>query len=97
MKEEFDKLNKLFDSRIRVGVMSILMKANWVDFSTIKKTLGATDGNLSSHLSTLEKHNIIKLKKQFINNRPKTSYKINRQGLRKFAEHLEAFEKLTKL
>lgn len=96
MKEAFGKLNKLFDSRLRIGILSILLKSNWVDFTTLKNELGATDGNLSSHLSTLEKHNIIKLKKQFVNNRPKTSYKITRQGLRKFSEHLEAFDELTK-
>lgn len=96
MKEALNKLNKAFDNRIRVGVMSILMKNNWVDFTTLKNLLGTTDGNLSSHLSVLESHNMIKLKRQFVDNRPKTSYKISRNGLRKFTEHLEAFRELTK-
>jgi len=94
MKTIISDLNKTFDNRIRVGVMSILMRSNWVDFVTLRNTLEATDGNLSSHLSALEKQNMIKLKKQFVNNRPKTSYKISRNGLRKFTEHLIAYEKL---
>ena len=96
MKDLISKLNKLFDSRVRVGIMSILLRSNWVDFSTLKEALGTTDGNLSSHLTSLEKSNMIKLKRQFVNNRPRTSYKITRQGLRRFSEHLEAYEMLTK-
>jgi len=96
MKEIISKLNKSFDNRIRVGIMSILMKNNWVDFTTLKQLLDATDGNLSSHISSLEKQNMIKLKRQFVDNRPKTSYKITRNGLRKFSDHLKAFEELTR-
>lgn len=94
MKNILSNLNKAFDSRVRVGIMSILLKSNWVDFTALKNTLQVTDGNLSSHLSSLEKQNMIKLKKQFIENKPKTSYKISRNGLRKFNEHLNALEKL---
>jgi len=96
MKELLSNLNKAFDNRIRIGIMSILLRGNWVDFTTLRDTLKATDGNLSSHLSSLEKQNMIKLKKQFINNRPKTSYKVSRNGLRKFTLHLNALEELIK-
>jgi DNA-binding HxlR family transcriptional regulator len=94
MKDILSNLNKAFDNRIRVGIMSVLMRSNWIDFTNLRNTLGVTDGNLSSHLSALEKFNFLKVKKQFINNKPKTSYKISRQGLRKFSEHLKAYEKL---
>ena len=96
MKELLSNLNKAFDNRIRIGIMTILMRSNWVDFTTLRNTLQATDGNLSSHLSSLEKQNMIKLKKQFVGNRPKTSYKISRNGLRKFTLHLNALEQLIK-
>ena len=94
MKELLSNLNKAFDNRMRIGIMSILLRSNWVDFVTLKNTLKATDGNLSSHLSYLEKQNMIKLRKQFVNNRPRTSYKISRNGLRKFTLHLNVLEKL---
>lgn len=76
--------------------MSILLREGWVDFTVLRDTLQATDGNLSSHLSALEKENMLKIKKQFVKNRPRTSYKITRNGLRRFTLHLEAFEKLIK-
>ena len=96
MKELLSNLNKAFDNRMRIGIMSILLRSNWVDFTTLKNTLKATDGNLSSHLSYLEKQNMIKLKRHFVSNRPRTSYKISRNGLRKFTLHLNVLEKLIK-
>ena len=96
MEDKLSNLNKAFENRIRIGIMHILLKNNWVDFTTLKKILNVTDGNLSSHLSSLEKQNMIKLKKQFIDNRPKTSYKISRNGIRKFNLHLDALEYVIK-
>lgn len=96
MKEIITNLNKAFDNRIRIGIMSVLLKSNWMDFTTLRNTLQATDGNLSCHLSALEKQNMIKLKKQFVGNRPKTSYKITHNGLRKFTRHLNALDDLIK-
>ncbi len=96
MEDKLSNLNKAFENRIRIGIMHVLLKNNWVDFTTLKKILNVTDGNLSSHLSSLEKQNMIKLKKQFIDNRPKTSYKISRNGNRKFNLHLDALEYVIK-
>ena len=50
-----EKLNKAFENRIRLGVMSLLMVNNSVDFNTVKEMLKVTDGNLASHTATLEK------------------------------------------
>ena len=44
-----DDLNKAFESRIRLGIMSILMVNDSVDFNTFKELLNITDGNLASH------------------------------------------------
>ncbi len=94
MKKILQNFNSSFDNKIRIGIMSILLKENWVDFTTLRDLLGATDGNIASHLKALEKRNMIKLKKQFINNKPKTSYKVTRQGIRKFTDHLSVFDEL---
>ena len=47
-------LNKTFDNRIRLGVMSILMVNTEVSFNDLKQMLEVTDGNLATHLQTLE-------------------------------------------
>jgi len=94
MKDIIDKLNKQFESRIRLGIMSVLMVNDWIDFNSLKDLLDATDGNLSSHLNSLEKNELIEVKKEFAGRKPKTSYRATLQGRNAFKEHLEALENL---
>ena len=54
MKDYFENINKAFESKARLGIMSVLMVDEKVDFSTLKETLQLTDGNLASHLRALE-------------------------------------------
>ncbi len=91
------ELNKAFESRVRLGVMSILMVNEWVDFNTIKEMLEVTDGNIASHITALEKLKYIEVKKQFIGKKPNTSYAVTSQGRKAFAEHLDALEKLIRI
>ncbi len=44
-----NQLNKEFESRVRLGIMSVLMVNDWVDFSEMKNLLEITDGNMASH------------------------------------------------
>lgn len=87
-------LNKVFDSRIRLGIMSILMVNEEVDFGTMKELLELTDGNLASHVKALEAIAYIQTKKQFIGRKPNTKYEITELGRKSFQEHLEALSKL---
>lgn len=89
-------LNKAFDSRIRLGIMSVLMVNESADFGTIKDLLELTDGNLASHIKALEGLNYIECTKQFIGKRPNTKYTITSLGRQSFQEHLNALENLIK-
>lgn len=89
-----DKLNKDFESRVRLGIMSILMVNEWVDFTEMKTLLNITDGNLASHSSALEKSQYIEVKKEFVGKKPKTSYQVTPLGRAAFKEHLTYLEKL---
>lgn len=91
-----NNLNKTFESRIRLGVMSVLLVNDWVSFSELKELLDVTDGNLSSHIAGLEKVKYIEIKKQFIGKRPNTSFKATELGTAEFKKHLAALEKLLK-
>lgn len=90
------QLIKSFESRIRLGVMSILMVNEWVDFNTLKEMLQVTDGNLASHLKALENHKLIKVRKQFIGRKPRTTYQATEKGKNSFRQHLEALENIIK-
>lgn len=89
-----NQLNKEFESRVRLGIMSVLMVNDWVDFSEMKALLEITDGNLASHSNALEKANYIEVKKEFVGKKPKTSYRVTQSGRQAFTEHLDALEKL---
>lgn len=91
-----DKLNKDFESRVRLGIMSILMVNDWVDFTEMKTLLNITDGNLASHSSALEKSTYIEIKKEFVGKKPKTSYRVTNLGRASFVSHLNSLEKLFK-
>lgn len=97
MKNYIEDLNKAFESRMRLGIMSILMVNDFVDFSTLKEQLHVTDGNLASHLNALEKLQFIAVRKQFIGKRPNTSYAATSAGKKAFGEHLDALERLINL
>lgn len=96
MKHLIEQFNKAFESRVRLGIMSMLMVQEQVEFNTLKETLELTDGNLASHLRALEELEFIKVHKQFVGRKPKTSYQTTRQGRKAFGEHLNALETLIK-
>lgn len=92
----FKKLNKAFDSRVRLGVMSILLVNDWVDYKELKSSLNLTDGNLASHIAALEKLNYIEIRKMFVGKRPNTSYRVTLDGRKAFEEHIQGLEELLK-
>ncbi|WP_228850809.1 winged helix-turn-helix domain-containing protein [Aegicerativicinus sediminis] len=91
-----NELNKAFDHRIRLGIMSILMVNEYADFNTLKELLDVTDGNLASHLKALEQEDYIKIEKQFIGRKPNTRYQASKSGKSAFEKHIEVLEKLLK-
>lgn len=94
MKEIIANLNKEFENRIRLGIMSILVVNDWVEFNTLKTLLDLTDGNLASHISALEKTAFLEVKKEFVGKKPKTTYKVTSAGKKAFESHLNALEEL---
>ncbi|WP_346238021.1 winged helix-turn-helix domain-containing protein [Niabella insulamsoli] len=91
-----NQLNKDFESRVRLGIMSVLVVNAWVDFLEMKEHLQVTDGNLASHINALEQKKYVEVKKEFVGKKTKTSYKITKQGRQAFEAHINALEKLLK-
>jgi HxlR-like helix-turn-helix. len=96
MKVAISSLNKLFENRVRLGIMSVLIVNDSYDFNNLKETLGVTDGNLASHLKALEENKLIKVNKQFIGRKPNTSYSITETGVGLFRSHIKALEDIIK-
>ena len=96
MKEILKDLNKAFENKTRLGIMSALVVNKRMDFNSLKELLGVTDGNLASHLKSLEKSNYIQVKKEFLERKPNTSYEATKSGMTAFKKHLNAIENLLK-
>ena len=94
MKEVLAQFDKAFENKIRLGIMSALVVNDHLDFNSLKNLLGVTDGNLASHLKSLEKSEYINYRKEFLNRKPNTKYSATKKGKSAFARHIEAIEKL---
>jgi DNA-binding MarR family transcriptional regulator len=96
VKNSFQNLNKAFENKIRLGIMSILSIHSKASFNHLKEVLELTDGNLASHLKSLEKEGYISVNKSFINRKPNTKYTITSSGAKAFENHLKALEDILK-
>jgi DNA-binding HxlR family transcriptional regulator len=94
VKNPISNLQKVFESRIRLGIMSALMVNDTLDFNALKELLELTDGNLASHMKALEQQEIIVVSKQFIGRKPSTTYRATDLGKNLFRQHLAALEVL---
>ena len=72
--------------------MSALMVTDEVNFNDLKQLIDATDGNLATHLRTLEDHQYIRVQKWFIVRKTNTTYSITPEGSKAFRAHLDALE-----
>ena len=82
----------LLHQTIRSKLVSLLISNDELPFKALKKTLGVTDGNLSSHLSKLEKKEYVLIEKMFEGKRPKTIIHITPKGKEAFAKYIEALK-----
>lgn len=92
MKPYLDNINKILENKIRLGILSILAVNESVSFGELKELLSLSDGNLASHIKTLEQENYISSHKKFIGRKPNTSFSITQNGRSAFVSHLNAME-----
>jgi DNA-binding MarR family transcriptional regulator len=76
--------------------MSVLTIQDKADFNYLKEMLNLTDGNLASHLRTLENKGYISVNKKFVGRKTQTNYYATREGKIAFKQHLDALENLIK-
>jgi DNA-binding MarR family transcriptional regulator len=93
---DISRLNKDFESRVRLGIMSVLMVNDWINFNDMKALLDVTDGNLASHTNALEARAYIEVRKGFVGKKTETSYRITAFGKAAFQLHIKALSDLLK-
>lgn len=85
----FKELDPLLHSELRLGIISILITIEEADFTYLKEECNATSGNISVQLDKLQKAGYIKVKKEFIGKRPRTTCKITNLGIKAFERYVE--------
>ena len=83
----------LLHQPVRSKLLSLLITNDELPFKALKESLGVTDGNLSSHLSKLEKEEYVVIEKTFVGKRPKTVVHISQKGKDAFRAYIEALKK----
>ncbi len=97
MSIEYDALEKLFHEPNRLAIMSELCGTpEGAAFNDLKSACGLTDGNLSRHLSTLQKARVVKIKKGFVGSKPRTTISATASGRKQFLEYLSVLENVLK-
>ena len=96
MNNPIENLNKVFDSRVRLGIMSTLMVNDEINFNDLKQLIDVTDGNLASHMKSLEDSAYVKVNKGFIGRKTNTTYAVTKAGQKAFQQHLDALEEMIK-
>lgn len=75
--------------RLRIcATLNALSTGELLEFNTLKSLLGATDGNLATHLGALEKANYIAIQKDFLGKKPRTRITLTRPGRKAFERHV---------
>ncbi|MDA0751144.1 MAG: transcriptional regulator [Verrucomicrobia bacterium] len=95
--ETFNQLDKVIHEKGRMAIMSILASSSEMSFRELKEMLGMTDGNLSVHIRTLQQAGYVVVSKTFVNNRPHTSYRLTKEGIRSFEDYINLLEEIVRL
>ena len=83
----------LLHQTVRSKLVSLLIANDELPFKALKESLGVTDGNLSTHLSKLEKEGYVAIEKTFEGKRPKTTLKITTKGKKAFSDYINTLKK----
>ena len=93
----YDALERIFHEPNRLAITSALCAADdGLSFNELKETCNLTDGNLNRHLKVLEEEGVVKVRKAFVDSKPRTTVSISKVGLDRFTEYLDALSEVLK-
>jgi len=93
-KYNYKNYDSILNSPIRLAIMSLLLGSGEAEFTFIRDSIGATDGNLSRHLAKLEEEKLIEVRKEFEGKKPVTWQKLTPEGKDALYAYLAKLEKL---
>jgi DNA-binding PadR family transcriptional regulator len=87
-------LDKIIHERTRLRIFSALAAQSEMDFVSLKKLFGLSDGSLNPHLRILENNKYMSVKKKFVNRKPKTTYRLTQKGRQAFRHYIDQLEEI---
>ncbi len=90
----FQQLDKVIHEKSRMAIMSTLASCVELSFTGLRDTLGMTDGNLTTHIRTLQKSGYVSVSKRFSDNRPLTTCTLTREGREAFGGYVDLLEEI---
>jgi DNA-binding MarR family transcriptional regulator len=88
-------LDDVIHGRLRLGVVAYLSTVESASFTELRDKVGATDGNLSTHLRKLEDANYVSVDKSFVDRKPRTRVSLTDTGRKAWLAWLEQIRTLT--
>jgi DNA-binding MarR family transcriptional regulator len=90
------QLDRLIHEKGRLAIMSMLAAAPELSFTEMRDTLGMTDGNLTTHIRTLQQEGYVSVAKSYQNNRPLTTCSLTATGRKAFAGYINLLEQIVR-
>ena len=94
--DSFQQLDKVVHEKSRMAIMSMLAGSSELSFTQLRNTLKMTDGNLTTHIRTLQKSGYVVVSKRFNENRPLTTCKLSAIGTKAFSDYISLLERIVK-
>ena len=92
--EPFLQLDRVIHEKGRLAIMSMLAASPELSFTELRDTLGMTDGNITTHIRTLQEAGYISVTKSFQNNRPLTTCALTAAGKKSFTHYINLLERI---
>ncbi len=92
--EAFLQLDRVIHEKGRLAIMSMLAAAPELSFTEMRDTLKMTDGNLTTHIRTLQEAGYVSVTKSFQNNRPLTTCALTAAGKKAFTNYINLLERI---
>ena len=92
--EPFLQLDRVIHGKGRLAIMSMLAASPELSFTELRDALGMTDGNLTTHIRTLQEAGYLSVTKSFHNNRPLTTCALTAPGKRAFTHYINLLERI---
>jgi len=92
--EEFLNLDRVIHEKGRLAIMSMLAASPELSFTELRDALSMTDGNVTTHIRTLQEAGYVSVAKSYQNNRPLTTVSLTTAGRKAFSDYVDLLEKI---